>query len=187
MYYLLNYGFEVYEDRCLTPDNPKEHGPKVVNLLQDKEFPTLEGDPMIDDIIDKCWHNKYATVAELAAHTERLLANGTKGEGEGERTNAGTTPNNGWRTVINRITDGLWWGLGSWWEFVRRGGSKESTNLTEPKDNCRDNADHGLLLEGFSSKTAFCEDLVKRGLLDLLSSGEPEQLGFSFDWYRHRH
>ncbi|EFW18215.1 hypothetical protein D8B26_005050 [Coccidioides posadasii str. Silveira] len=182
LYYLINYGFEVYGDRCLTPDNPKEHGPKVVKLLQNMEFPTLDGDPVIDDIIDKCWHNKYATVAELAAHTERLLANETNGE----RTNAEATSNNGWRMVIT-IIDGLWWSLGDWWEFVRRGGSKESTNRTESKDDRRDNADHDLLLEGFSSEKAFCEDLVKCRLLDLLSLGEPEHLGFSFDWYRHLH
>ncbi|EFW14298.1 conserved hypothetical protein [Coccidioides posadasii str. Silveira] len=183
LYYLINYGFEVYGDRCLTPDNPKQHGPKVVKLLQNMEFPTLDGDPVIDDIIDRCWHNKYATVAELAAHTEMLLDNGTNGE----RTNAETTSNSGWRMVISRIIDGLWWSLGDWWEFVRPGRSKESTNRTESKDDRHDNPDHDLLPEGFSSKKAFCEDLVKHGLLDLLSSGEPEHLGFSFDWYRHRH
>lgn len=156
LYYLINYGFEVYGDRCLTPNNPKEHGPKVVKLLQNMEFPTLDGDPVIDDIIDKCWHNKYATIAELAAHTKSLLANETNGE----RINTETTSNNGWHMVISRIIDELWWNLGDWWEFVRPGGF---------------------------SKKAFCEDLVKRGLLDLLSSGEPEHLGFSFDWYRHRH
>ncbi|KAK2804736.1 hypothetical protein FQN50_006474 [Emmonsiellopsis sp. PD_5] len=183
LYYLINYGFEVYGDRCLTPDNPKEHGPKVVKLLQNMEFPTLHGDPAIDDIIDKCWHNKYGTVAELAAHTERLLANGTNGE----RTNTETTSNDGWRSVISGIIDGLWWSFGGWWEYVRRGGSKESTNRTGSKDDRRDSPDHDLLPEGFSSKKAFCEDLVKHGLLELLSSGEPEHLGFSFDWYRHRH
>ncbi|PGH11750.1 serine/threonine protein kinase [Polytolypa hystricis UAMH7299] len=30
LYYLINYGFEVYGDRCLTKD-PKEHGHKVVD------------------------------------------------------------------------------------------------------------------------------------------------------------
>lgn len=32
LFYLINYGFEVYGDRCLT-DNPNEHGRKVVDLL----------------------------------------------------------------------------------------------------------------------------------------------------------
>ncbi|KAM5433687.1 hypothetical protein McanMca71_003372 [Microsporum canis] len=79
LYYLINYGFEVYGDRCLH-ENPREHGPKVVELMQDMEFPELDGDPLIDGIIDKCWHNKYTTVAELAAQTDTLLAEGTNGE-----------------------------------------------------------------------------------------------------------
>lgn len=32
LYYLMNYGFEVYGDRCLVED-PYDHGPKVVDLL----------------------------------------------------------------------------------------------------------------------------------------------------------
>lgn len=36
-------------------------------------FPKLDGDPLIDDIIDKCWHNQYGTVAELAAYKKTLL------------------------------------------------------------------------------------------------------------------
>ena len=93
----------------------------------------------------KVWLNDLAqTVAELAAHTERLLDNA-------ERNNAETASNNGCRMVISR-----------------------------------DNPDHDLLPEGFSSKKSFCKDLVKHGLLDLLSSGEPEHLGFGFDLYRHR-
>lgn len=72
LYYLINYGFEVYGDRCLTED-PKKHGRKVVDLLQNMEFPKLDGDPLIDGIIKNCWHNNYATVAELAAYTETLL------------------------------------------------------------------------------------------------------------------
>ncbi|KAJ5360338.1 hypothetical protein N7517_009529 [Penicillium concentricum] len=39
--------------------------------------------------------------------------------------------------------------------------------------------------EEFLSKKEFCQSLEKRRLLDLLSSGEPEQIGFTFDWYRH--
>jgi serine/threonine protein kinase len=129
LYYLINYGFEVYGDRCLTED-PKEHGPKVVDLLQNMEFPNLDGDLMIDNIIDRCWHNKYATVAELAAHTKTLLT--------------------------------------------------EVTN----SDSC-DNVDQDHSTEDLSLKKAFCQDLEKRGLLQLLSLGEPEQIGFTFEWYRH--
>jgi hypothetical protein len=66
IYYYINYGFEVYGYRCLTED-PYEHGPKVVDLLQNKDFPNLDCNPLIYDLIDNCWHNKYATVSELAA------------------------------------------------------------------------------------------------------------------------
>ena len=38
----------------------------------------------------------------------------------------------------------------------------------------------------FSSTREFCQDLEQRGLLRLLSSGEPEQIGFTFEWYRHK-
>ncbi|OBT89427.1 hypothetical protein VE02_02089 [Pseudogymnoascus sp. 03VT05] len=49
LYYLINYGFEVYGDRCLGDDpSGKEHGPTVVDLLQKKIFPELHGDPMTD-------------------------------------------------------------------------------------------------------------------------------------------
>ncbi|DAA76550.1 TPA_exp: hypothetical protein A8136_7227 [Trichophyton benhamiae CBS 112371] len=54
-------------------DDPYEHGPKVMELLQDMKFPKLNGDPLIDDIINKCWHNRYRTLAELATQTEILL------------------------------------------------------------------------------------------------------------------
>ncbi|KYK58959.1 protein kinase [Drechmeria coniospora] len=73
LYYLINYGFEVYGDELLT-ENPKEHGPKVLSLLQNMEFPKLDADLAIDEIIDNCWRNKYSTIAELAAYTESLLA-----------------------------------------------------------------------------------------------------------------
>ncbi|RAH87610.1 hypothetical protein BO86DRAFT_444520 [Aspergillus japonicus CBS 114.51] len=72
LYYLINYGFEVYGDRRLA-DNPYEYGPRVVDLLQNMEFPKLHGDPLIDTVIDKCWHNTYVSVSELAAHTKTLL------------------------------------------------------------------------------------------------------------------
>ncbi|PYI07009.1 kinase domain-containing protein [Aspergillus sclerotiicarbonarius CBS 121057] len=134
LFYLINYGFEVYGDQRLTED-PKEHGPKVVELLQKMEFPKLDGDLLIDDVISKCWDKKYTTAAELAAHTEMLIS--------------------------------------------------EETNCTEPDSNSGGvpNQDHSA--DDFSSKKAICEDLVSRGLLDLLCSGEPEHLGFQSEWYRH--
>ncbi|KAJ5458121.1 hypothetical protein N7475_009509 [Penicillium sp. IBT 31633x] len=133
LFYFMNYGFEVYGDRCLTED-PYDHGPKVVDLLQNMVFPRLDGNPMIDDIIHKCWHNKYATIFESAVHTKRLL---------NERTD----------TAGNRA------------------GSREE-EVENP-------------LEELISEKEFCQDLQKQGLLDLLCSGEPEQIGFKFDWYRH--
>jgi len=153
LYYLINYGFEVYGDRCLTED-PKEHGPKVVDLLQKMEFPKLNGDPLIDDIIDKCWHNKYAAVAELAAHTQTLLAEGTNREGTNAKTNDEAT-------------------------------NTEVADAREPNGDSCDDVDQGHPAEDSPSKKAFCQNLEKRGLLQLLSSGEPEQLGFTFEWYRH--
>src|SRR5699024_8106644 len=59
LYYLINYGLEIYGNQCLTED-PREHGPKVVDSLQSREFPKLDGDPQIDNIINKCWRNQYA-------------------------------------------------------------------------------------------------------------------------------
>jgi serine/threonine protein kinase len=149
VYYLINYGFEVYGDRCLAED-PKEHGPKVVELLQNMKFPNLYGDPMIDKIIERCWHNKYATVAELSAHMETLLTEGT----DGEETNAGIA-------------------------------NTKVANGRELNTSSCDDLDPDHSTEDFSLKKAFCLDLEKHGLLQLLSSGEPEQLGFTFDLYRH--
>ncbi|KAJ5799264.1 uncharacterized protein N7518_001332 [Penicillium psychrosexuale] len=102
-------------DQCLAED-PKEHGPKVVDLLQNMEFPKLDGDAPIDDIIDKCWHNKYATVAALPAHTETLITEGTKQEG----TNAESISVTRRHMVIGRIIRGLWCSLGNWRTLVRQ-------------------------------------------------------------------
>jgi hypothetical protein len=139
LYYLINYGFEVYGNQRLT-ETPKEHGRKVVELLQNMEFPDLDGDPLIDDIIDHCWHNEYATVAELAACTEALVT---------ERTN------------------------------------DETSSRRESNGDSRDDVDLDNLTEEFFPKKVFCQVLVKRGLLNLLSSGEPIDLGFTFEGYRH--
>ncbi|KAI2716435.1 hypothetical protein DTO039G3_7272 [Penicillium roqueforti] len=132
LYYYINYGFEVYGDRCLTED-PYEHGPKTVDLLQNMEFPELNGNPRIDDIIDKCWHNKYGKVSDLALDTNRFLNEGTEAEGSS------------------------------------RVGHMEEGNRKE-----------------FLLKKELCQDLEKRGLLDLLSSGEPKKIGFECQLYRYR-
>lgn len=104
------------------------------------EFPHLEGNPLIDNIIHNCWHNKYVTVSELAAHTTMLLY---------ERNNA-----------IE---------------------SKESEHHSHNDDEANQNR----VGDEFLVKKEFCQDLVKHGLLRLLSSGEPEQIGFTFNWYRY--
>lgn len=73
LFYFINYGFEVYGDRYLTEDY-YEQGPAVVTLMQNMEFPLLDGDDqLINQIIDKCWHNKYATVADLAQELKEKL------------------------------------------------------------------------------------------------------------------
>jgi hypothetical protein len=180
VYYFINYGFEVYEDRCLTED-PYEHGPKVVDLLQNMEFPKLDGNPMIDNIIDKCWHNKYVTVSELAVHTKMLLnertdAAGSKRVGSGGDGSRGEGSNE----VSTRLRD--------WWTLASQSTTSEVTIAERANGDSCDDVDQYLLgedSEEFLSKREFCQDLEKRGLLHLLSSGEPEQIGFTFEWYRH--
>lgn len=77
LYYLINYGFEVYGDHCFGDDpSGKEHGPVVGDLLQKMIFPELKGDPATDSIIDKCWQGKYESIAELAESTKRLCGAG---------------------------------------------------------------------------------------------------------------
>jgi hypothetical protein len=194
LYYLINYGFEVYGDRCLTED-PYEHGPKVVDLLQNMEFPELDGNPLIDNIINRCWHNDYVTVSELAAHTETLLnesidAAGYNGVGRAEKRSTeeailSVKVNSiiQWGMRIGRMINGLWCGLGDWAGFFLRS-TNEVTTTGGGSDNSGYKVDQDRL-EDFTSKKAFCQELEKRGLLCVLCSGEPEQIGFTFDWYRH--
>ncbi|KAJ0417138.1 hypothetical protein BJY00DRAFT_325810 [Aspergillus carlsbadensis] len=192
LYYLINYGFELYGDRCLT-DDPYDHGPKVVDLLQNMEFPKLGGNPLIDNIIDKCWHNQYVTVAGLAAHTKELLDGSTSTAGDSgvsSREEEVRGPNKvistivRWRMAIGRIFQGLWCGFGAWWTFVLRSTSGV-VNPGQAIGDIGDKVDRSLSEGGFTSKKAFCQDLEKRGLLRVLCSGEPEEIGFTFDWYRH--
>ncbi|KAL4888232.1 hypothetical protein BDV59DRAFT_196634 [Aspergillus ambiguus] len=182
LYYLINYGFEVYGDQCLTED-PTEHGPKVVDLLQNMEFPRLDGDPLIDNIIDKCWHNRYATVAELATQTEMLLE-GVNENGAKAQTDSMTA----WHVAIANIVCGLRNSLVGWWASLQPS-TNEISNQPVPSGYDRsgddyDDAGRGLAEDSISGK-ALCQDLEKRGLLRLLSSAEPKQLGFPLEWYRH--
>ena len=184
LYYLINYGFEVYGDRCLTND-PKEHGPRVVNLLQNMEFPELNGDPLIDGIIDKCWHNKYTTVSELAAQTQALVAEETTAE----ETKNETIPNTQWHIALRGMISELWYtiqnGLASLRHSINGNATKNKwSNGKGPNSNNCNNVDQTVSAD-FISKRSFCQDLERRGLLHLLSSGEPEQLGFTLEWYRY--
>ncbi|KAJ5907321.1 hypothetical protein N7495_000003 [Penicillium taxi] len=191
LYYLMNYGFEVDGDRCLAED-PYDHGPKVVDLLQNMEFPKLDGNPLIDNIIDKCWHNKYVTVSELAAHTKTLLNERTdamesneNGKKSSEVAALIKTPfNERRRMVMGRIINGICYGLGVWWRLLLQSVHGEATIAGRASGDNRD-VDQNYMEEDFFSKKEFCQDLEKRGLLHALSTGEPEQIGFSFDWYRH--
>ncbi|GAB7356797.1 hypothetical protein MBLNU459_g7683t1 [Dothideomycetes sp. NU459] len=152
VYYLINYGYEVYGDRCLT-DDPREHGPKVVDLLQDMEFPKLDGDELIDDVITKCWHYKYTKVADLAAYTRMLLQHETD-----------TNESDAGKSVLchdDKAVD----------TEVRGSGGPSSHTDTD---------------DDFSVKKTYCQTLVGRGLLDTLSSGAPEELGFPFEWDTYR-
>jgi serine/threonine protein kinase len=151
IFYLINYGFEVYGNQSLG-DNPRDHGPKVVDLLQNKQFPNLDGDSMIDNIISKCWHNKYATIAELATEMKTVVP---------ERDTASNTDNK--TTSVNEAA---------------------IQALTSGGDT--DDRDTSCSADEFLSKKAFCEDLKKRGLLHMLSSEKPEQLGFTLEWYRYQ-
>ncbi|KAJ5142566.1 protein kinase-like protein [Penicillium bovifimosum] len=71
IYYFINYGMEVYGDKILTSD-PRNRYIKMSELLQDMQFPVIDCDP-IGDLISKCWHNQFPTIASLAMATEKLL------------------------------------------------------------------------------------------------------------------
>ncbi|KAJ5830857.1 uncharacterized protein N7525_009110 [Penicillium rubens] len=193
LYYLMNYGFEVYGDRCLAED-PYEHGPKVVDLLQNMEFPKLDGNPLIDNIIDKCWHNKYVTVSDLAAHTKTLLNERTdvkeSNENRKKESSEVTTLvipifNERWRMIMGRIIHGICYRLGVWWRSLLQSVHGDATIIGRASGDNRDYVDQNCMEDEFLARKEFCQDLEKRGLLHALSSGEPEQIGFTFDWYRH--
>ena len=193
LFYLINYGFEVYGDRCLTED-PYDHGPKALDLLQNMEFPALSGDPSMDNIINKCWHNKYVTVAELAAHTKALLdartdvvkADAGQKKGNSDATAViHTTFISRCRTVIGSIIYGIFHRVRvRWRSLLQRICGQASMTKGASSETC----DDGVQIqvdEDFLSKRAVCKELENRGLLEVLSSGEPKQLGFKLEWYRH--
>ncbi|KAL6229105.1 hypothetical protein BDW75DRAFT_235450 [Aspergillus navahoensis] len=138
------------------------------------EFPELDGNPLIDNIINRCWHNDYVAVSELAAHTETLLNESIDAAGYNGEAIISVKVNSiiQWGMSIGRMINGLWCGLGDWADLFLR--STNERLQGRPKR-----------LRGFTSKKAFCQELEKHGLLCVLCSGEPEQIGFTFDWYRH--
>jgi serine/threonine protein kinase len=77
VYYMINYGFEVYEDHAFD-GNYSDHFDIVTDLLQKMIFPELNGDPAIDTIIDKCWHGRYESIADLAKDTAKLCSAGNE-------------------------------------------------------------------------------------------------------------
>ncbi|PWY91867.1 hypothetical protein BO94DRAFT_617486 [Aspergillus sclerotioniger CBS 115572] len=93
--------------------------------------------------------------------------------------------NEQWCMVMSRIINRIYYGLGKLWRLLSLHFRSE-TAITE-----RTGCDHGneidqnYLEKECSSERKFCQDLEKRGLLRMLSSGEPEQIGFTFKWYRH--
>lgn len=82
-----------------------------------------------------------------------------------------------------------WSSLGHWLALMRQSANSEATNTETangggPNGEGYDDVNHRSGKD-FSSKKAFCQDLEKRGILDLLSSYEPKQLGFTHEWYRY--
>jgi serine/threonine protein kinase len=172
VYYFINYGFEVYGTSSLTKD-PREHGRKVVDLLQQMEFPTLDsGEKVIDEIILKCWHNEYAKVADLAQHIrEKLLV------GDGKAIEAEEYDRESDR-LLNQDEH-----LQDPGYLVDGGASKQPSDHDREPDYL--SLDQNQDSFPYSMEKAYCEDLVSRGLVDKLSSKQPEELGFTMEWYRY--
>jgi serine/threonine protein kinase len=62
IFYYINYGVEVYDDQ----DFGEDHGPVIVERLQRMMFPKLDSNPVLDSIIDDCWHGRFQSVAALS-------------------------------------------------------------------------------------------------------------------------
>jgi len=60
-------GYEPYDDEWFGDD----HGPEVVSLLQEKNFPNID-DNDIDTIIHKCWYGEYKWIKSLKSEVMRL-------------------------------------------------------------------------------------------------------------------
>jgi hypothetical protein len=155
------------------------------------EFPTLDGNPLINDIIDKYWHNKYVKVADLAAHTKKLLNESRSDENELQASNSVRTPMEitiifSWRMIMGRIFHGFLCAIRNWWTFAVQNTHRDVETAERADGESSNPVDENLPLgEDFISKKKLRQDLEQRGLLQLLSFGEPKQLGFRLAWYRH--
>lgn len=175
VFYFINYGFEVYGDRSLT-ENPYDHGPKVIDVLQQMRFPKLGGDDddeVIDVIIDRCWHYKYARVADLVKDVEEKLPLEVHGHDGEPRLDHLPTESNEEDALEDpgNLVDGI---------ASMEVNSHDRKSACLPTDLDRENPK-----EDCNTKRAFCQDLVSRGLVDKLSSKQPEELGFAMEWYRY--
>ena len=90
----------------------------------------MDGNPLINDIIDKCWHNQCVKVADLAAHTKKLLHEGPDKSGESRsdenelqasnsvRIPMEMTTISSWRMIMGYFIRGLWYAIRNWWTFA---------------------------------------------------------------------
>ena len=79
IYHYINYGMEAFGDKRLS-DRPRDRGPALRDLLQDRQFPILDRHLMIDELIRKCWDNQFLTIANLAMSTKALFSKCSNGE-----------------------------------------------------------------------------------------------------------
>jgi hypothetical protein len=123
IYYYINYGIAVYEDKTLT-EVPRDRGVVLNKLIRDMQCPDLDCDPMIDELIHKCWYNQFPTIASLAVATKALLNKKSSSEEE--------------KAVNDEINTTL----------VTDGGESHIGNLTENSTSkealCREFGEHGL-------------------------------------------
>jgi len=213
IYYFINYGFEVYGNRCFTED-PHDHGPVVVDRLQRMEFPELYSDDRwIDSIIDECWHYKFAKVADLAKATkEKLLPEEVVAENASVRLNGRNKEPNSPSTYLHQ--DYPLESPGSLTNGNELNGHNSvldcppaSLHQDDPLDIAGnlDDSTKSMVVdvinagtarlptnlvgddskEAYKTERVFCQDLVSRGLVDRLSSKEPAELGFAWEWYRY--
>ncbi len=65
--YYMSRGYEPYDNEWFGDD----HGPEVVRLLQERQFPKVDEHDM-DTIIRKCWYGEYESIRNLKSEVIRL-------------------------------------------------------------------------------------------------------------------